>query len=366
LSRLVKAQGGGVMIVAFWPNFVRASVFRCYRGAILMLSFCAVFGAMASVTAAQAVSTSSSGRLEADIRELSKQGAGSAGMVGVAAWRLDSEGPRVLINAEQVFPMASTFKVAVAGRVLERVDKGELKLSQMLTIDPNRMVDSEVIADRFIHPGVSLSVYNLLELMLTQSDNTATDYMVEAAGGPASVTAWVRRQHIQNLRVDGDTDAIIRRFYGIGTGPFPEALAAKRKANPNLDEEGLKPSAAFDADTRDTTTPAAMADLLTRIFSGKALSPASTKIMVGIMQRCRTGDNRLRGLMPPGTEVADKTGTIGGSVNDVGVITLPQGAGGIVVAVYIKGSNAAYEAREKTIAQIGRALRDYYLYVDSR
>jgi beta-lactamase class A len=65
--------------------------------------------------------------------------------------------------------------------------------------------------------------------------------------------------------------------------------------------------------------------------------------------------------MPAGTQVADKTGTIGGSVNDVGVITLPD-AGSVVVAVYIKGSDALYEAREKTIAEIGRAVRDYYLY----
>ena len=283
-------------------------------------------------------------------------------MVGVAAWRLDGSGPRVLINANKMFPMASTFKVAVAGRVLERVDKGEIKLDRMMPIDPNRMVDSEVIADRFIHPGVSLSIYNLLELMLTQSDNTATDYLVEAAGGPAAVTDWVRRQHVQGLRVDGDTDAIIRRFYRMGPGPFPKALAAKTKIDPHLDEEGTKPNAAFDSDPRDTTTPVAMAELLTRIFSGKALSAASTKIMIGMMQRCRTGTNRLRGLMPPGTQVADKTGTIGGSVNDVGVITLPHGAGNVVVAVYIKASNAAYETREKTIAQIGRAVRDYYLY----
>lgn len=326
-----------------------------------MLSLYAMFGLMTNATT-KAAPLASVTRLEADIKEMSKEGAGAAGTVGIAAWWLDGSGPRVSINADRLFPMASTFKVAVAGRVLERVDKGELKLDKMIAIDPNRMVESEVIADRFIHPGVSLSVYNLLELMLTQSDNTATDYMVEAAGGPAAVTDWVRRQHIKDLRVDGDTDEIIRRFYGMGPGPFPQALAAKVKSDPNLDAESLKPNAAFDADPRDTTTPAAMAELLARIFKGKALSPKSTKIMIGIMERCRTGVTRLRAMMPPGTKVADKTGTIGGSVNDVGVIGLPNGAGSVVVAVYIKGSDAAYDAREKTIAQIGRAVRDYYLY----
>ena len=84
------------------------------------------------------------------------------------------------------------------------------------------------------------------------------------------------------------------------------------------------------------------------------------------MERCRTGAGRLRGLLPPDTLVAHKTGTIGGTVNDVGVMTLPQNAGQVVIAVFIKGSDASEAVREKTIAQIGRAVRDYYLFVDRR
>ncbi|HEY3814682.1 MAG TPA: class A beta-lactamase [Caulobacteraceae bacterium] len=306
---------------------------------------------------------SSIDRLAADVAVMSRAGAGSAGTVGVAAWRLDGAGPRLLVHADEPFPMASTFKVAVAGAVLQRVQDGKLSLDKMISIDPDRMIDSEVLADRFIHPGVSLSVYNLLELMLTQSDNTATDYMVEQAGGPAGVTAWVRAQGVEGLRVDGGTDEIIRRFYHMGPGPFPQALEAKVKADPNVGAESLLPSAEFDKDPRDTTTPAQMAELLTRLFSGRtSLNPQSTKIETDIMARCRTGVNRLRAMMPPDTAMADKTGTIGGSVNDVGVITLPGGAGQVVVAVYIKGSDASEEVREKTIAQIGRAVRDYYLY----
>lgn len=45
------------------------------------------------------------------------------GTIGVAAWRLDGKGKRVLVNAEQAFPMASTFKVAVAGAILAKVDQ---------------------------------------------------------------------------------------------------------------------------------------------------------------------------------------------------------------------------------------------------
>eukprot|EP01033_Poteriospumella_lacustris_P019967 gene19967-14544_t len=64
--------------------------------------------------------------LVADIASLSKPGAGSAGSVGVAAWRLDGKGPAALVNADVAYPMASTFKVAVAGSVLKRVEDGRL------------------------------------------------------------------------------------------------------------------------------------------------------------------------------------------------------------------------------------------------
>ncbi|MDQ0462663.1 beta-lactamase class A [Caulobacter ginsengisoli] len=294
-------------------------------------------------------------------REIARQAGTIDGVVGVAAWRLDGKGPRLLVRGDERFPMASTFKVAVAGAVLARVDRGELSLEQMLPVAPAQMIESEVLADRFIHPGVSLSVANLLELMLTQSDNSATDVLVAAAGGPAAVTAWVRGQGVEGLRVDRDTGDLLRGFFGIGPGPFPEALALARQRDPHLDDKGPHINPAFDDDPRDTATPAAMGQLLTRLFRGEALSPASTRLLIEMMGRCRTGDNRLRARMPADTTVADKTGTLGGSVNDVGVITLPDGRGQIVVAVFIKKSDLPFAARERVIADIARSVRDFYL-----
>jgi beta-lactamase class A len=331
------------------------------RTALAALS--AMFILATPVAPAQAApETAQATSFAADITSLSKAGAGSAGSVGVAAWRLDGKGPVTLVNADVAYPMASTFKVAVAGAVLKRVEDGQLKLDQMISIDLAKMVDSEVLQDRFIHPGLSVSVYNLLELMLTESDNTATDYMVEAAGGPAAVTAWVKAQGVTGLRVDGGTDALIRRWAEMGPGPFHEASEAQLKSDPNIVKRDGMPYPPFDNDPRDTSTPRAMATLLTRIYSGKALKPESTKILIGMMERCRTGAARLRGLMPEDTTVAHKTGTIGGTINDVGVITLPGGAGQVVVAVFIKASDAPRKVRERTIAEIGRSVRDYYLH----
>jgi len=339
------------------------------------LAVCIAFHATASLAFAAGVPhgagqpatvTARATDLETDIQALAKAGVGSHGSIGVAAWRLDGKGPKTLVNADVPYPMASTFKVAVAATVLKRVDNHELDLNEMIAIDSKRMVDSEVIADRFIHPGISLSVLNLLELMLTQSDNTATDYMVEAAGGAAAVTAWVRSQGVSDLRIDGDTAAILRRFFELGAGQFPDALAAGLAANPNLGLKGDKPNPAFDDDPRDTSTPEAMAQLLTRIFSGRALSKESTSVITQMMSRCRTGAARLHGRMPADSAIAHKTGTIGGTVNDVGVITLPRSGDQVVVAVFIKGSDAPSDAREVAIAEVGRSVRDYYLFGNRR
>jgi beta-lactamase class A len=164
------------------------------------------------------------------------------------------------------------------------------------------------------------------------------------------------------LRVDRDTAGILRDFFKLPNGTFSETLAAARKADPKIEERGSHPNPAFDNDPRDTSAPRAMADLLTKIFSGHALSPASAKVLMATMERCHTGDDRIRARLPAGTVVADKTGTLGGSVNDVGVITLPEGKGQLVIAFFIKKSDLPFAARERVIADLGRALYDYFLF----
>lgn len=289
--------------------------------------------------------------------------AGAAGgVVGVAAWRLDGKGPNVLLNADERFPMASTAKIAVAGTVLSLVDKGQVELSRMITVDPGSMVTPEIVARYFIHPGVTISVNNLLELMLTESDNTATDLLMKLAGGPAAVNAWVNRQGVTGQRVDRNIAGLIRDFLSLPEGPFPEAYAAVSRKEPT--QEGRShPNASFDDDPRDTSTPTAMATLLARIFAGDALSPQSMRVLTAMMLRCDTGPNRIGGRLPTHTIVAHKTGTIGGTVNDVGVIELPVNHVKIVVAIFIKKSDASLAIREQVIADIARSIRDYFLYV---
>lgn len=297
--------------------------------------------------------------VEAEIGRLARA---ADGEVGVLARNLDT-GATLSLNDGASFPMASTFKIAVAGTILSQVDAGRLGLQQMIPVDPDLVLSSEGIAETFPFPGVSASVHNLIETMLTHSDNTATNVLTRLAGGPAAVTAWVRSKGIEGMRIDGDTNEIVGRFFGLPAGGEPVEAQLKKltAADPTLDDRSTKPNPRFDDDPRDSSTPKAMVQLLTKIVDGHVLSPASTSVLLGSMERCVTGLKRLRGMLPPGTPVRDKTGTIGGTVNDVGIITLPEGRGRIAIAVFIKKSAKPFEDRERVIAQIARSVYDYML-----
>jgi beta-lactamase class A len=285
------------------------------------------------------------------------------GTVGFAIQRLGS-GPLLTLNADQTFPMASTFKIAVAGAVLERVDRRALTLSTMVPVEPGVVVASDGIAQYLPHKGISLSIHNLLELMLTRSDNTATDVLVAQAGGPAAVTAWLRKVGVRSgQRVDADTARLIFRALDITPtgGTFRENIDRAFAADPSKRERDEKrlPNPIFNADPRDASTPVSMVQLLQLIYAGKALTRSSTDTLIAIMERCRTGDKRLKGLLPAGTPVAHKTGSLMSIANDVGVVSLPNGDK-FAIAVFVKGDTRGLETQERVIAEIGRTAYDYY------
>jgi beta-lactamase class A len=105
-----------------------------------------------------------------------------------------------------------------------------------------------------------------------------------------------------------------------------------------------------------------MVALLARVAEGDALSAASSGLLLDIMTRSSTGGARIKGHLPEHVSVAHKTGTIGGTTNDVGVITLPGDAGRVAIAVFVKGSPVPVERREHTIAEVSRAIYDYFLF----
>jgi beta-lactamase class A len=165
--------------------------------------------------------------------------------------------------------------------------------------------------------------------------------------------------------VNRSTARLIADWLGITPVP-PESEwspALFRKLSSAVTPEARKAAAAkFEADSRDTATPEAMMDLLQGIYRKELLKPESTELLLDIMRRCRTGEARLKGILPAGTEVAHKTGTIGGTANDVGIVTLPDDAGHVAIVVFVKSSEKELSARERTIAEIARSVHDFFLF----
>jgi beta-lactamase class A len=328
---------------------------------VLLSVFSSVLAQIPVVTASSPKGDAALGRLE---REIARLSINSGGVVGATAIHIES-GRRVSLNGGERFPMASSYKVPIAVQLLTRVDKGEIKLDQMIEIKQSDLhPGSGTLADLFNKPGVALSVRNLLELMLLISDNSATDVCLRVAGGADAVTARMRSLGIEGINVSGSTAAMIAAWVGVQLPPedqltpqiFDNLYAATTKTS--RDEAEKK----FNVDPRNTSTPDGMADLLVKIHRKELLKAETGELLLDIMRRCRTGEARLKGVLPANTVVAHKTGTIGGTTNDVGIITLPDNAGHISIAVFVKASEKEVPARERVIAEIARAAHDFFLF----
>ena len=233
-------------------------------------------------------------------QRLAATAAENSGEYGIAALDL-ANGDVVSVNGNVAFPMASTVKVAVAATYLSQVDAGR------------RSLDDQV-------NGVSAAT--LMNAMLTRSDNHATDQLLAMLGGPGVVDRWLRAHNLQGIRMDRTIAQLLS------------------------DHRDLR-------DVRDSSTPMAMLRLLQMIDTGQALSPDSRDRLLEMMSHCVTGTNRIRALLPPGTRVEHKTGTLNGYTGDVAFVTLPDQRR-IAMVLFARGG----DNRPAVIATAARAIYD--------
>jgi len=233
-------------------------------------------------------------------QQLSSMVANKSADVGIAALDLNS-GETVSIKGNTPFPMASTVKVAVAALYLAQVDNGRRSLDDTIN---------------------GQSARSLMRRMLVHSDNHATDILLADLGGPTAVHDWLQANGMKGLRVDRT---------------ISELLHSKRDL----------------WDRRDSSTPVAMVDLLRRIYKAELIKPASRNYLLDLMAQCQTGKNRMKALLPSGTPVEHKTGTLDGLSDDVGFITLPDGRR-VAVAIFTRGGSN----RPATIAEAARTIYD--------
>lgn len=263
------------------------------------MRFIALFLSVTALVAQPAVAASSPS-LSSLEQQLSALVANKSADVGIAALDLNS-GETVSIKGNTPFPMASTVKVAIAALYLAQVDNGRRSLDDTINGQPVRI---------------------LMRRMLIFSDNHAADILFKDVGGPHAVQTWLQDNGIKGVHVDRT---------------IAELLQSRRDL----------------FDRRDSSTPMAMVDLLRRIYKAELIKPESRNYLLDIMAQCETGKNRMKWLLPSGTLVEHKTGTLNGLADDVGFITLPDGRP-VVVAIFTRGG----ADRPRTIAETARAIYD--------
>ncbi|GGD63266.1 class A beta-lactamase [Erythrobacter arachoides] len=267
-------------------------------------------------------------RIEQRIAQIAE---GSRGRIGVAAIDL-ATGQEISVLGDQRFPMASTSKIAIAATFLEMVDQGRASLSSeypMLYAVSSRPFSTSVAP---VRRGEYMSAANLIEIMITRSSNQATDALLQAVGGPGAVNAWAQRAGLTDFSLDRDIATLVR-----DDGEFDPA---------------------HHIDLRDSATPQAMVQLLSGIYQGRWLSAESRRVILGAMERCRTGTRRIPAMLPSGVSVAHKTGSLNNTSSDIGILTAPDGRT-IAVAIYVTGQGSRPN-REARIASIARAIYDGY------
>jgi beta-lactamase class A len=289
--------------------------------------------------------------------------AGAGGDVGVGLLHLPS-GESVFVRGRERFPMFSVYKLPISMKVLQRVDEGAASLEQPVTLGPADMRPSvsTAVSSRVRGGRATLTVRELLEATVAASDNNSSDALLRLAGGPEAVTSYVRGLGITDLRVDRPEIQMAADLSGV-TLPDPatwtlQRLTALLQVPPAQKQASVRRY--LHDDERDTTTPEAAIALLRRVHQRDALKPESAALLVATMEKTTTGDRRIRGLMPAGTRVADKTGSGPRTTNDIGIVALPNGKGHVLAAVFVRDSPQEDTKRERSIAAIARAAFDHW------
>ena len=304
-------------------------------------------------------------RLEKQIRDVFM---GKDVEVGISILHVET-GRELAINGDTLFPMASAFKVPILVEVMSQVREGRFGLDDEIRIEKADQHLGSGFISVLTAPGISLSVRNLINLMMFISDNSATDLLL-AKVGAEKVNARLRGLGIEKMSVNRPCQKLIMDYMGMDYAKYghltlDEFTAAQREGEGQwTPEEQKRAVISFSADPQDQSTPKAMTALLSKIFRKEILDQASCDLILDIMLKCLTGEGRIKGELPPGTPVAHKTGTIAGTVDDCGIIYLPDGQGHIILTVWTKNFLGKTEEVEAMIAKTARFAYDYFYFTD--
>jgi beta-lactamase class A len=182
------------------------------------------------------------------------------------------------------FPAASTIKVPVLIAFFQDVDAGKIRLDEKITMRKD-LIAPESGDMQFLPPGAQFSALETATKMITISDNTATNMLIDRLGG---------------------IQALNQRFKSWG-------LSATQITNMLPDLKGT-----------NTTSPKELASLMVRVSQGELVTLRSRDRLLDIMRRTVNNSQLPQGL-GEGATIAHKTGDISMVIGDVGLVDMPNG-----------------------------------------
>jgi len=243
--------------------------------------------------------------------------------VSLAVHSLTDGSAAFAYRADERVPSASVIKLPIMLEAMERVKAGIMDLREIHILTDSEKVGGSGVLNTYAHRS-RISYRNLLRLMLVYSDNTATNIFIDELG----------------------IDAINARMQGIG-------LTQSRLNRVMMD------TLAAQQGRENYVTAAEMNTLLTKIYRHEVATPALCEDMLSILKE---NDDSLTipRLLPPGTVVAHKTGTLAYVRGDAGIVYADKP---FVLTVFVEGVPTASAARpeaERIIAEIALICYRYF------
>lgn len=294
-------------------------------------------------------------------------------------------------RADDPWYWASLVKVPVAAQVLAERQAGTLSLDERLTLSRSDFVDGAGPTN-WHDPGTPISIRYLMEQMITVSDNTASDMLIDRVGleavnertrrmiaasggdpsevGPISKLVGVRQGVYGQLHPDarslGGMDFIALRQHPVSQRGQALARALGVSADTFTQPDYDRAFDAYEATGENVGTLSAYGDLLASLQpvhqdgAKSDLDAEHRQMLLDVMRRTSSGKQRLKAGMGEGISFAHKTGTQQRRSCDAGIaerVNVDSDTLGAWVIVTCTRGPAALSAHERAMANIGEALR---------
>lgn len=299
--------------------------------------------------------------------------------LGVTAIHIERN-ETISYNGQKPFIMASTVKLPIAVVLLHDIDAKKGSLDEVVQIKSDSLVPGSGNLYQYFRKNIlHMSLRNLLKHMMTRSDNTATDAVLKHLNGPPTVLAKLKAFGLYHIKINRTIMQLFIATNDVAHMSLKKPHHLRRWENIFNGIPLSKKTTAwkiFQDDSRDTTTADDMALLLKNLYQRRLISATHTEYLLSLMEKCETGQHRIKALLPPHIKVAHKTGTwaiyskkflrypaaknLFRFAGDVGIITLPQNKGHIAIAIYVKSTAASNMQREKVIAEVARDIFTYF------